>query len=202
EFLNAYLTRMVACIETTGGVVDKFIGDAIMAVWGAPVSTGSPRDDALQAIRSVFLMRESLVEYNRDRGGEDKPIIRIGCGLNTGPCLAGQIGSPQRMEYTAIGDTVNLASRIEALNKPFGTDVLVSQSTYDLVKDVVVAKRMPAITVKGKTGALSIYALINLKNADSGPRNLTEVRKLLGIPRPEAHVDVSEEEKKYEIVDA
>lgn len=93
EFLNAYLTRMVECIEKTGGVVDKFIGDAIMAVWGTPVSIGTPRDDALQAIRAVFMMRESLLEFNRDRGGPDRPIINIGCGVNTGPCLAGQIGS-------------------------------------------------------------------------------------------------------------
>jgi adenylate cyclase len=199
EFLNAYMTRMVYCIEATGGVVDKFIGDAIMAVWGAPVSKGSPRDDALQAIKAMFLMRDSLLEFNRDRGGTDKPQIRIGCGVNTGPCLAGQIGSLQRMEYTVIGDTVNLASRIEALNKPFGTDILVSQGTYDLVKDLVVAKRMPAITVKGKSEKLSVYALINTLDTP-GPRTVADVRKLLGIPKPAANINVDEEEKKYEIV--
>ena len=200
EFLNGYMTRMVECIETTGGVVDKFIGDAIMAVWGAPVSKGSPRDDALQAVFAAFMMRESLIEFNKDRGGPDKPVIRIGCGINTGPCLAGQIGSLQRMEYTVIGDAVNLASRIEALNKPFGTDILVSEYTYELVKDAVVAKKMPAIKVKGKTGELFIYGLINLKTAETGPRTLSDVRKLLGIPKPEANVDVDKEEKKYEIV--
>ena len=199
EFLNAYMTRMVKCIEATGGVVDKFIGDAIMAVWGAPVSKGTPREDALQAVHAMLMMRESLLEFNRDRGGPDKPIIRIGCGVNTGPCLAGQIGSLQRMEYTVIGDSVNLASRIEALNKPLGTDVLISQSTYDLVKDAVTVKKMPAIKVKGKTGQLSIYALVNLKGA-AGPKTLVEVRKLLGIPKPEKAVDLDKEEKKYEIV--
>jgi adenylate cyclase len=199
EFLNAYMTRMVECIEKTGGVVDKFIGDAIMAVWGAPVSKGTPRDDALQAIKAMFMMRESLIEFNRGRGGPDKPIIRIGCGVNTGPCLAGQIGSLKRMEYTVIGDTVNLASRIEALNKPFGTDILISQDTYQLVKDAVTVKKMPPIKVKGKTGELSIYSLINFKDAP-GPRTLAEVRKLLGIPKPEAGVDVDSEEKKYEIL--
>ncbi len=199
EFLNAYMTRMVDCIEATGGVVDKFIGDAIMAVWGAPVSAGSPRDDALQAIRAMLMMRESLIEFNRDRGGPDKPLIRIGCGVNTGPCLAGQIGSLQRMEYTVIGDAVNLASRIEALNKPFGTDILVSQSTYELVKEEMTVKEMPAIKVKGKTGELSIYSLINFKDAP-GPQTLSEVRGLLGIAEPEAKVDVDKEETKYEIV--
>ncbi len=199
EFLNAYMTRMVDCIEKTGGVVDKFIGDAIMAVWGAPVSRGAPRDDALQAIRAMFMMRSSLIEFNRDRGGPEKPVIRIGCGVNTGPCLAGQIGSLKRMEYTVIGDTVNLASRIEALNKPFGTDILISQSTYDLVQDLVIAEKMPAITVKGKTGELSIYGLINMKDAE-GPKTLQDVRSLLGIPKPDGCVDADGEEKKYEIV--
>jgi len=200
EFLNAYMTRMVDCIEKTGGVVDKFIGDAIMAVWGAPVSQGTPRDDALQAIRALFMMRESLIEFNHGRGGEEKPIIRIGCGVNTGPCVAGQIGSLKRMEYTVIGDAVNLASRIEALNKPLGTDILLSQSTYDLVKDRVKVQRMPAIKVKGKTGELAIYALINFKDA-AGPKSLTEVRRILGIPKPDANVDVDSEEKKYEILE-
>ncbi len=199
EFLNAYMTRMVACIEATGGVVDKFIGDAIMAVWGAPVSAGSPEDDAFQAVRAMLMMRESLIEFNKDRGGQDKPIIRIGCGVNTGPCLAGQIGSLQRMEYTVIGDAVNLASRIEALNKPFGTDILVSENTYGHLKGKLTVKKMPAITVKGKTGPLSIYGVINLKDA-AGPRTLSEVRKLLGIPVPDSHVDVDKEETKYAIV--
>ena len=199
EFLNAYMTRMVYCIEATGGVVDKFIGDAIMAVWGAPVSSGSPRDDALQAINAMLMMRESLMEFNLERGGPDKPIIRIGCGVNTGPCLAGQIGSLQRMEYTVIGDAVNLASRIEALNKAFGTDILISQNTYDLVKDMVTVKKMPAIKVKGKTGQLFIYSVINFKDAP-GPKTLSELRSMLGIPKPEVQVIVDKEEKKYEIV--
>ena len=199
EFLNEYMTQMVRCIETTGGVVDKFIGDAIMAVWGAPVSKGSPREDALQAVKAMFMMRESLLTFNHKRGGQDKPIIRIGCGVNTGPCVAGQIGSPQHMEYTVIGDTVNLASRIEALNKPFGTDILISQNTYDLVKEEVRVKKMPAITVKGKTGQLSIYGLINYKDAP-GPKTLADVRKVVGIPKPQANVNVDKEEKKYEIV--
>ena len=151
------MTRMVACIEATGGVVDKFIGDAIMGVWGAPLSAGTPKDDALAAIRAMIMMRESLLEFNRDRGGPDKPLIHNGSGLNTGPCIAGQIGSMSRMEYTVIGDAVNLASRIEALNKPFGTDVLISEYTYELVKDDVVAEPMPSITVKGKVGRRSRF---------------------------------------------
>jgi len=199
EFLNDYMTRMVDCIDRTGGVVDKFIGDAIMGVWGAPVSAGSTEDDALAAVKAMILMRYALLAFNEDRGGEDKPLIHNGCGLNTGPCIAGQIGSMQRMEYTVIGDAVNLASRIEALNKPFGTDILISEYTYDLVKDAIVAEAMPAIKVKGKEAPLTIYAVVKLKGAE-GPDSLAALRELLGIKPPEAAVDVDREEVKYEIL--
>jgi len=199
EFLNAYMTRMVGCLEKTGGVVDKFIGDAIMGVWGAPLSKGSPEQDALAAVESMLLMRASLIEFNADRGGPGKPILRIGCGLNSGPCLAGQIGSLQRMEYTVIGDAVNLASRIEALNKPFGTDILISENTYHLVEHAFITEPMPPIKVKGKTDPLQIFAVINDRKS-SGPKTLADVRALVGIPTPEGVIDPEQEEKKYEIL--
>jgi adenylate cyclase len=199
EFLNDYMTRMVDCIDRTGGVVNKFIGDAIMGVWGAPATSGSPRDDALAAIRAMLMMRQALLDFNEGRGGEGKPLIRNGCGVNTGPCIAGQIGSLQRMEYTVIGDAVNLASRIEALNKPFCTDILISENTYDLVKDEVTAAVMPAIKVKGKEAPLTIYAVVKMKN-ESGPADLDELRALLGLEVPGGAVDVDKEEVKYEIV--
>jgi adenylate cyclase len=199
EFLNDYMTRMVDCIDATGGVVDKFIGDAIMGVWGAPVSAGSPGDDALAALRAMIMMRYALVDFNKGRGGEERPLIHNGCGLNTGPCIAGQIGSMQRMEYTVIGDAVNLASRIEALNKPFGTDVLISEYTYELVKDEIIAEAMPAIKVKGKAEPLTIYAVVKFKGAE-GPDSLAGLREMLGIKPPGAAVDVDKEEVKYEIL--
>jgi len=200
EFLNDYMTRMVNCIDATGGVVDKFIGDAIMGVWGAPVSAGSPKEDALAAIRAMIMMRYALVDFNKDRGGDERPLIHNGCGVNTGPCIAGQIGSMQRMEYTVIGDAVNLASRIEALNKPFGTDILISQYTYELVKDEVVVEAMPAIKVKGKAELLTIYAVVKLKGEER-PETLAELRSFLGIAPPEGCVDVDKEEVKYEILE-
>lgn len=199
EFLNDYMTRMVACIDRTGGVVDKFIGDAIMGVWGAPASAGSPREDALAALRAMVMMRYALLDFNEGRGGPDRPLIRNGCGVNTGPCIAGQIGSLERMEYTVIGDAVNLASRIEALNKPFGTDILISEYTYDLVRDEVVVEAMPAIKVKGKAEPLTIYAVVKLEGGE-GPETLAELREFLGIAPPEGLVDVDKEEVKYEVV--
>ena len=202
EFLNAYMTRMVDCVEVTYGVVDKFIGDAIMAVWGAPVSQGSPMRDADFAIRACLMMRRSLLDFNKDRGTPDKPILRIGCGINTGYVLAGQIGSSKRMEYTVIGDTVNTASRIEALNKPFGTDILISENTYKLLKDRIIVEPMQPIKVKGKVAPLQIYAVINYKNAE-GPQTLDEVRALVGIPIPNniPSTDELKEEVKYEILE-
>ena len=150
EFLNDYMTRMVDCVDKTGGVVDKFIGDAVMAVWGAPLSAGSPAQDALNCVRTALLMRLALWQFNQDRGGEKKPRIRIGCGINTGDVVAGQIGSSRRMEYTVIGDAVNLASRTEALNKPLGTDILITENTWTLIGKYLVTEEMPSITVKGK----------------------------------------------------
>lgn len=199
EFLNAYMTRMVDCVEATHGVVDKFIGDAIMAVWGCPISQGSPMKDADFAIRATLMMRRSLMEFNKDRGTPDKPILRIGCGINTGNVLAGQIGSSKRMEYTVIGDAVNTASRIEALNKPFGTDILISENTYRLLKDKIIVEPMQPIKVKGKVDPLQIYAVVNYKD-EEGPKTLKQVREMVGIPTPKGEVS-TEEEVKYEILE-
>lgn len=207
EFLNDYMTRMVECVSNTHGVVDKFIGDAIMGVWGAPVSQGNVSLDALNCVRAALMMRHSLMEFNRGRGGDKKPIIKIGCGINTGPVVAGQIGSSSRMEYTVIGDAVNFASRTEALNKPLGTDILITENTYKLVKEHVIVEEMPSVTVKGKEKPVKIFAVVNMPRATDipgagpeGPKNMAEVRTLLGIPTPDfTKVNVNEDEKKFKI---
>jgi adenylate cyclase len=204
EFLNQYLTRMVDCVDQTGGVVDKFIGDAIMGVWGAPISSGSPAQDAFNCVRAALLMRKSLWEYNKTRGGPQRPLIRTGCGINTGDVVAGQIGSSQRMEYTVIGDAVNLASRTESLNKPLHTDILITENTWVLVKDFIIAEEMPPVTVKGKEKPVRLFAVINFRVkkglTQPSPANMTELRKLLGLTAPDLNkVDMDEEEKKYKI---
>jgi adenylate cyclase len=203
EFLNDYMTRMVDCVEKTGGVVDKFIGDAVMAVWGAPLSAGSPARDALNCVKSALMMRSALYQFNKDRGGDKKPRIRIGCGINTGDVVAGQIGSSRRMEYTVIGDAVNLASRTEALNKPLGTDILITENTYALIGRYLVAEEMPSITVKGKEKPIRMFAVVNLRGTDGTirkPETLAELRKILGISAPDmGKVNVNAEEQKYKI---
>lgn len=201
EFLNQYMTRMVNCVNNTHGVVDKYIGDAVMAVWGAPVSHGN---DTENAVNGALMMRRELIEFNKGRGGDKKPIIKIGCGLNTGPVLAGQIGSNERMEYTVIGDTVNLASRIEALNKPFGTDILVSTDTYHLIKDIFRLEPMQKIKVKGKSEPQQIYAVLGRLDDPASPRTVAELRTLVGIEMkgmPAEETSDDEHEVKYEILD-
>ena len=199
EFLNAYMTRMVECVNKTNGVVDKYIGDAIMAVWGAPESAGSPEQDAMNAVTAALMMRVSLFRFNKERKEKGLPPVKIGCGINTGPVVAGQIGSNERMEYTVIGDAVNLASRTEALNKPFATDVLITENTYNLIKDKIIVEEMPGVHVKGKTDAIKMYAVINLVGKDK-PSTIQEVRDIIGTEAPDlAKVNTDDEEKKYKI---
>jgi len=199
EFLNQYMTRMVDCINQTNGVVDKFIGDAIMATWGAPVSHGN---DTENSINCALKMRESIIDFNRDRGTLKKPLIKIGCGINTGPALAGQIGSQDKMEYTVIGDAVNLASRIETLNKPFGTDILISEASYILAKDTFRVEKMQEIKVKGKLEPQQIYAVLGRNDDPMCFSSLSELQKKLGIDTSElkAFDPDMEEEQKFEIL--
>ena len=207
EFLNDYMTRMVHCVDRTGGVVDKFIGDAVMAIWGSPISAGSPAMDALNCVISALLMRSALMEFNKTRGGVKNPKIRIGCGINSGEVIAGQIGSKEKMEYTVIGDAVNLASRTESLNKPFGTDILITENTYKLISKLVAVEEMPSVHVKGKSAPIKMYAVVNMPKAknipgagENGPKSLDEVRTLLGIPKPDlTKVDADAKEEKFKI---
>lgn len=167
NFLNDYMSRMVSCITRTGGVVDKFEGDAIMAAWGVlrnesldweqlPPDSAEYKKlkkrhdayvkrDALAAITCCMAMRYSLMLYNKEAEAftkahekeplaKYKPHIRIGAGLNSGRATVGFMGSFDKMEYTSIGDAVNFASRTEASNKPCGTDTLITQDTYDILK--------------------------------------------------------------------
>ena len=150
------------------------------------------------------MMRTALRKFNQGRGGDRKPIIRIGCGLNSGDVLAGQIGSNTRMEYTVIGDAVNLASRIEALNKPMGTDILISQGTADQVEGLFEIVPMNRIKVKGKSEPQQIYAVLGRLDDPDRPVSLKELRSRVGITGnfdKIADVNTEQEEVKYEIMD-
>jgi adenylate cyclase len=201
-WLNNYFTRMVECVEKTGGVVDKFIGDGLLAHWGTAYTSGSAAEDALRCVKAGLLMRHVLLEMNRTAGTGGNPPIRIGCGINTGVVTAGQIGSEQRMEYTVIGDAVNLADRTEALTKPLGTDILITENTWELIKDHLITEEMPLVQIKGKEKPVRLFAVINTKDAEEAgePKNLVELRELLGIPAPDlSGIAAGEVEKKYKI---
>ncbi|MBR4179780.1 MAG: HAMP domain-containing protein [Treponema sp.] len=199
EFLNDYFTRMVDCVNKTNGIVDKFIGDAVMAVWGAATTNGSPEEDAWAAVKAALMMRIALYHFNENQIAHGRNPIKIGCGINSGPIVAGQIGSEDHMNYTVIGDTVNLASRTEALNKPFATDILITENTYVLVKDKIIAEEMPGVHVKGKTDPIKMYAVVNAKGV-KGPKDIHKLREFLGWDEPELDkVNTDEEEKKYKI---
>jgi adenylate cyclase len=202
QWLNNYFTQMIECVEKTNGVVDKFIGDAVMAHWGTAYSAGSPRKDAFNCIKAALMMRKSLYMLNKKckAGDFSNPAIRIGCGINSGIVTAGQLGSDMRMEYTVIGDPVNLASRVEALTKPLGADILIAEDTWHLVGDKFITEEMPSVTVKGKEKPVRVFAVVNFADNEKGPRTLSDVRKLLGIEEPDiAKVDVDADEKKYKI---
>ncbi|TGK82365.1 HAMP domain-containing protein [Leptospira noumeaensis] len=178
EFLNQYMTEMVKCVQDTGGTVDKFIGDAIMATWGA---LRDSKQHAKSSVEAALRMREVLIEFNKGRGTVKKPIIQIGCGINTGYVIAGQIGSSDKMEYTVIGDSVNLASRVESLNKETNTDILITESTYQEIKSDYHVISMGEIELKGKSKAQKVYAVLGRKSDPNYPKNLTELQKLVGI---------------------
>jgi adenylate cyclase len=198
EFLNAYMTKMVECVNSTNGLVDKFIGDAIMATWGAGFSRGN---NAEQAINAAIMMRKALIKFNEKRGTISKPLINIGCGINYGPVIAGQIGSIERLEYTVIGDAVNLASRIETLNKLFGTDILISQDLFDQVPGIFRVVKMQSITVKGKEKPQTIYAVLGRLTDPESPKTLEELRRMVGIKFDHTQtVDPNKKEEKFKTV--
>jgi len=158
--LNEYMSAMVDVVIKYEGVVDKFIGDAIMAVFGSPVKHG---DDTLRAVKTALEMQSRLADLDKKWEKEGKQQFRIGIGLNTGDVIVGNIGDIRRMEYTVIGDNVNLASRIEGLTKEYNCPIIISGSTYEKVKDKVEIRKLESATVKGKTRSVDIYQLLGLK---------------------------------------
>jgi len=198
EFLNEYMTVMVKRVEDHHGIVDKFIGDSIMAIWGVPDSYGNDTENAVNAALS---MRSALGEFNVRRKVDGKSPIRIGCGINTGEVVAGQIGSLERMEYTCIGDSVNLASRIESLNKLFHTDILISEHSQHLVRSIFRVEPMKPIRVKGKDEVQQVYAVLGRYDDPNHFKRIEDLRAYLGVEGVSFdRIDPDVEEQKYEVV--
>jgi adenylate cyclase len=183
--LNEYFTEMVEAVLAEDGVVDKYIGDAIMVVFGAPEPEPN---DALRAVRSAVGMRKALARLNARLSARGITPLRTGIGIHTGQVIAGSIGHEEQRQYTVIGDAVNLASRLETATKDVGAHILISEHTYELVKEHVVARQVKEITVKGRAQPVMTYEVTGLVG-EAPPRppssaTLREGPSPAGIEKP------------------
>jgi class 3 adenylate cyclase len=153
--LNRYFSVMVDIIMSRGGIVDKYIGDAIMAIFGAPVAH---EDDPLASTLAGLEMVESLGRFNEEQRKDGLPEFKIGVGINYGTVTVGNIGTDRKMDYTVIGDMVNVASRLEGLTKLYRQPVIVSQALRDEVGDGLRFRIVDSVAVKGRRGGIRIYA--------------------------------------------
>jgi adenylate cyclase len=156
KIMNRYMTAMTAKIIENEGTLDKYIGDAQMAFWNAPLNDP---DHARNAVRTALQMMESLDEFNREIVAEGIPPFGMGLGINTGTVVVGNMGSDQRFDYTCLGDSVNLASRLEGQSKPYGVRIILGSRTAELVRDTYSVAELDCIAVKGKTKGVQIYTL-------------------------------------------
>ena len=172
SLLNEYFTVMVECIQDEGGMLDKFIGDAIMAIFGTPLAHD---DDPDRAVRAAISMIRCLYDFNAARVEAGHKPIDIGVGINTDSIVSGNIGSPKRMDYTVIGDGVNLASRLEGACKQYGTGILVSEGTYKRLRGTYRAREVDHVVVKGKTQPVEIFELLDYHTEETFP-NIVDAR--------------------------
>jgi len=169
--LNEYLSRMTSVIFGNGGTLDKFIGDAIMAVWGNVRSLGTAQD-AKSCARAALGMRRELSQLNQNWRGQGRMGLGMGIGVNHGEVVVGNIGSHERMDPTVIGDAVNLASRLEGLTRTYGVDILIGASAAELVRDEVYLRSVARVQVKGKTKPVDVFTLIGARNEKVDPELL------------------------------
>jgi adenylate cyclase len=161
SLLNEYLSAMTEIVLTNDGTLDKFEGDAVVAFWGAPI----PQEDhAMRACRCALQMQDALIEIRRVWQADNKPCINVRIGINTGEMVVGNMGGARKFDYTVIGDSVNLASRLEGANKQYHTGILVSERTYEFVKDQILGRELDLIVVKGRSAPLRIFELLRLNN--------------------------------------
>jgi adenylate cyclase len=155
--LNEYLTAMTDVVVQNGGIVDKYIGDCLMAEFGVPVPL---EDHAVRACRAALRMRDELRRLRGEWLGRGMPALHARTGINTGPVLVGNLGSHRMMDYTCMGDHVNLASRLEGLNKVYGTEIVVSEFTWREVQAHFVGREIDCVRVLGRGEAVHLYELM------------------------------------------
>jgi adenylate cyclase len=158
QIMNRYMTAMTAKILQNEGTLDKYIGDAQMAFWNAPLDDA---DHAKHAVKTALEMLDDLQAFNDSIAAEGVPPFGMGLGINTGNVVVGNMGSSQRFDYTCLGDSVNLASRLEGQSKPYHVKLVIGQRTYELVKDEYLCLELDCLAVKGKTEGVNIYTIVD-----------------------------------------
>lgn len=161
--LNEYLSAMTEIIFKNDGTLDKYEGDAIMAFWGAPIPQA---DHALRACMSALQMQERLAAIRKAWQEQRRPVLNIRVGINTGDMVVGNMGGMGKFDYTVIGDSVNLASRLEGANKQYRTSIMVSERTYDLVKEKITGRELDLIAVKGRSAPLKVFELLGVRDGE------------------------------------
>lgn len=172
SFINQFLNEMSEIIIANDGTVDKYLGDAVMAFWGAPLEV---QDHAYKACLTALQMQTRLAQLRELWSKRGEASIHIRIGINSGEVIVGNIGGEKRFDYTVLGDNVNLASRLEGANKEYGTSIMISESTYELVKDKFLVRHLDVIRVKGKTKPTTVYELISTigdKKAEEAMENM------------------------------
>lgn len=158
ELLNTFFSRMIQVVLAHGGTVDKLMGDSVMALFGVPQAEAT---DPLRAVRCALEMHRALAELNRERARLDQPPIEMGIGINSGPVVAGNIGSIDRMDYTVIGDNVNIAARLQGIAE--AGDTLVSEATHNKVREMVRASALPPAQLKGRQHQVAVFRIEGLR---------------------------------------
>ena len=172
HLLNEYLTAMTDIVFKYDGLLDKYMGDAIMAVYGAPLDQP---DHALRACRTALDMMKELKKLQKKWAEEGQPILDIGIGISSGDMVVGNMGSQMRFDYTVMGDSVNLGSRLESINKEYGTNIIISEYTYEAVKDVLLCRELDSVRVKGKNLPVKIYELLGEKKDTTDTEEYAEL---------------------------
>ena len=172
DLLNEYLEEMTSIILKTDGTLDKYVGDAIIAFWGAPLPQ---KDHAYRGCVASLEMQKRLADLRPKWKKEGKPELSCRCGVNTGNMIVGNIGGKDRFDYTVIGDSVNLASRMEGANKQYHSSIMISESTYSQVKNRVIVRELDLLQVKGKNEPVKVFELLgtsNLQMSDNEKQSL------------------------------
>ena len=183
SLLNDYFTIMVDCITREEGMLDKFIGDAIMAAFGLPISHD---DDEDRAVRAAISMIVDMWAWNEVRAEKGQKPVDMGIGLNTGNVVSGNIGSPKRMDYTMIGDGVNLGARLESACKQYSARILISENTYEKLRGTYRIRDIDDVIVKGKTKPVRVYEVLDYHTEETCP-NLMDVVNYFTEARKQYH---------------